>query len=554
LNWSLIFSSSRHYRNNPLRMNSLISQAWAGFTESARANKHSIADLFAADANRCASFTVSAAGLVVDASKQRMDTDTLRAGLALARACGVEQRREAMFAGEPINSTEGRPVLHAALRAQAGDQVGGAADPLLLDQIVAARAGMLAYAEKVRANPAITDVLHLGIGGSDLGPRLAHQALAAHTHGRVRVHFVANIDGHALHTLLPTLPARTTLVSFASKSFTTLETQTNYATVMQWMHAHGVGQAQARAQTVVLTAKPQAARAAGFDAAQILPFWDWVGGRYSVWSSIGLPVAIAYGAAVFEEFLAGARAMDQHFLHAPLQTNAPVLLALLDAFNLNALGLNSRAVIPYHADLARLPAYLQQLEMESNGKAVALDGSALPYVAAPLVWGEPGTDAQHSFFQWLHQDAQVCPVDFIGAIEPSHTYAEHHRLLNANMLAQSAALMHGKTLDEVVRELLTGGMTAAQAQAAAPHRVFSGNRPSTTILLPRLDARHFGALLALYEHKTFCASVLWGNNAFDQWGVELGKVLAKEVRLKMNGASSVQFDPSTEQLLKLVSR
>ncbi|MGL4577108.1 MAG: glucose-6-phosphate isomerase, partial [Burkholderiaceae bacterium] len=350
-------------------MSTTIFQAWARFTESAHANKHSIAQLFAADANRCTTFTISAAGLVVDASKQRMDVKTLDAGVALANACGLGERRAAMFAGEVINTTEARPVLHAALRAQAGDAIGSAAGKALLAQILSQRAQMLAYAESVRANSAITDVLHLGIGGSDLGPRLAHQALAAHAHGRVRVHFVANIDGHALHALLPTLPAKTTLVSFASKSFTTLETQINYATVVKWMASSGVSDTQARKQTVVLTAKPQAAQAAGFSAEQILPFWDWVGGRYSVWSSIGLPVAIAYGAAAFEQMLAGARAMDVHFQQAPLAVNAPVLMALLDAMNLNALNFSARAVIPYHADLARLPAYLQQLEMESNGKA-----------------------------------------------------------------------------------------------------------------------------------------------------------------------------------------
>jgi glucose-6-phosphate isomerase len=526
--------------------------AWQIFLERAKHNTATTAQLFEQDAQRCAAFTLDAAGLTVDASKQRIDRATLEAGIALAQACGMEQQRNAMFAGQPINTTEGRAVLHAALRAQAGDAVGQAHSPNLIQEVIAAREKMLSFAHAVRTEQRYTDVLHLGIGGSDLGPRLTHQALAAHPHGAVRVHFAANIDGHALHALLPHLPAQTTLISFASKSFTTLETQTNYATVAQWMQSQGVSAAQVRAQTVVVTAKPQAARDAGFNDAQILPFWDWVGGRYSLWSSIGLPVAIAYGPEVFAQLLDGARAIDQHFLTAPLPRNAPVALALLDAFNLNALKLSARAVIPYHADLARLPAYLQQLELESNGKSVAVDGTPLPYVAAPLVWGEPGTDAQHSFFQWLHQGKHVCPVDFIGVIQPAHPYAEQHRLLNANLLAQAAALLRGKTHAQVVAELRAAGMSEHAAHQAAPHRVFEGNRPSTTILLPKLDAYHFGALLALYEHKTFCASILWGNNAFDQWGVELGKVLAKDVRARMDGPGPA-FDPSTEQLLKLIN-
>jgi glucose-6-phosphate isomerase len=526
-------------------------QAWAAFLAQAKSNNASITQLFAQEPDRCAALTLHAAGIVIDASKQRIDQATLQAGIALARASALPQQRAAMFAGETINRTEARPVLHVALRAQAGDQIGHVAAPGLLDEVIAARQTMLQFAQRTRTQGRYTDVLHLGIGGSDLGPRLAHQALAAHPHGPVRVHFVANVDGHALHAVLSKLPAKTTLISFASKSFTTLETQTNYATASEWMQSHGLSAAQVREQTVVLTAKKSAALAAGFADTQILPFWDWVGGRYSLWSSIGLPVAIAYGAEVFEQMLAGARAMDQHFLHTPLATNAPAVLAVLDAFNLNALGLSARAVIPYHADLARLPAYLQQLELESNGKNVALDGSALPYATAPLVWGEPGTDAQHSFFQWLHQGTQICPVDFIGVIAPSHPYAQQHRLLNANLLAQSAALMRGKTYAEVQAELRASGMVDQEIAQAAPHRVFSGNRPSTTLLLPKLDAYHFGALLALYEHKTFCASVLWGNNAFDQWGVELGKVLAKDVRARMD-APGKNFDPSTEQLLKLI--
>jgi glucose-6-phosphate isomerase len=531
-------------------MNPSITAAWQHFINSAQRNVPTIAQLFNQEPQRCTHFTRHAAGLVIDTSKQRMPHASLQAGLALAKACDLPARRAAMFAGEHINTTEDRPVLHVALRANAEDAVA----PDVLAEVLAARAHMLAFATHVRTQGQITDVLHLGIGGSDLGPRLAHQALAAHEHAKLRVHFVANADGHALHAVLPQLAPSSTLVCLASKSFTTQETQANYATVAQWMQLQGLNAQQVRAQTVVLTAKPHAAQAAGFALTQILPFWDWVGGRYSLWSSIGLPMAIAYGAPVFEALLAGARAMDQHFAQAPLEENAPLLLALLDAFNFNGLQLSSHAVIPYHAGLARLPAYLQQLELESNGKGVALDGTALPYAAAPLVWGEPGTDAQHSFFQWLHQGTQVCPVDFIGVVTPAHPYAEQHRLLNANMLAQSAALLSGKTQAQAEQELRAAGLSEEQARQTAPHRTFSGNRPSTTILLPTLDAFHFGALLALYEHKTFCASVLWGNNAFDQWGVELGKVLAKNLRARMDAsANTPMFDPSTEQLLALLN-
>jgi glucose-6-phosphate isomerase len=511
------------------------------------AQQQTITQLFEAEPDRIARMTLRAPGMLIDASKQRLPAAAMTALHALAYACDFAAKRAALFAGAPVNPTEGRAVLHAALRADPTDAM---ATPQLLQEVAVERARMLAFADQVRANKEITDVIHIGIGGSDLGPRLAVQALAAS--GGPRIHFLSNIDGHALEDVTRLADPARTLISIASKSWTTLETQMNAASVMAWMRASGLPQASVLARCVALTTRPEAAIAQGIAPAQVFRFWDWVGGRYSMWSSIGLPVAIACGSTAFKQMLAGARSMDQHFIDAPAEQNAPLLLALVDAWNLNVLDLRARCVVPYHAHLARLPAYLQQLELESNGKSTTLDGQPVTHATAPLVWGEPGTDAQHSFFQWLHQGTQVCPVDFIFAAKPAHAHADHHLQLAANCLAQSAALMTGKSAAQAMQEMVAAGIGDEEAKALAPHRAFAGNRPSTTIVLDTLDASHFGALIALYEHKTFAASTLWNINAFDQWGVELGKVLARDVHARMSGAGAQSFDASTEFLLGAV--
>ena len=386
---------------------------------------------------------------------------------------------------------------------------------------------MLAYAEAVRSDAAITDVVNIGIGGSDLGPQMAVLALAAQAHPGKRLHFVSNVDGHALDTVLRTLRPETTLFLIASKTFTTAETMANAQSAKAWFEAGG-GKDVAR-HFAALTTNVAAANAWGIQTT--FGFWDWVGGRYSLWSAIGLPLAIAVGAQGFSDFLAGAHAMDEHFRTADLAVNLPVRLGLLDVWYRNFHGFSSRCVAPYHQGLARFPAYLQQLEMESNGKRVGLDGQALPYATSPVVWGEPGTNGQHAFFQMLHQGTDVIPVDFIAVRDAAHALPGHQDKLLANALAQAQALMVG------------------QADAGG-HKHFPGNRPSTFLLLERLDAASLGALVALYEHRVFVSGAVWGINSFDQWGVELGKVLARDIEARLASGDTAGLDASTAGLLK----
>ena len=385
---------------------------------------------------------------------------------------------------------------------------------------------MLAYAEAVRSDAAITDVVNIGIGGSDLGPQMAVLALAAQALPGKRLHFVSNVDGHALDAVLRTLRPERTLFLIASKTFTTAETMANAQSAKAWFEAGG-GKDVAR-HFAALTTNVEAANAWGIQTT--FGFWDWVGGRYSLWSAIGLPLAIAVGAQGFRDFLAGAHAMDEHFRTADLAVNLPVRLGLLDVWYRNFHGFTSRCVAPYHQGLARFPAYLQQLEMESNGKRVGLDGQALPYATSPVVWGEPGTNGQHAFFQMLHQGTDVIPVDFIAVRYAAHDLPGHHEKLLANALAQAQALMVGKAD--------TGG-----------HKHFPGNRPSTFLLLERLDAASLGALVALYEHRVFVSGAVWGINSFDQWGVELGKVLARDIEARLASGDVVGLDASTAGLL-----
>ena len=388
---------------------------------------------------------------------------------------------------------------------------------------------MLAYAEAVRSDATITDVVNIGIGGSDLGPQMAVLALGAHATAGKRLHFVSNVDGSAIDSVLRQLKPENTLFLIASKTFTTAETMANAQSAKAWFEAGG-GQDVAR-HFAALTTNVEAAQAWGIQTT--FGFWDWVGGRYSLWSAIGLPLAIAIGAQGFRDFLAGAHAMDEHFRTADLAVNLPVRLGLLDVWYRNFHGFTSRCVAPYHQALARFPAYLQQLEMESNGKRVGLDGQTLPYATSPVVWGEPGTNGQHAFFQMLHQGTDVIPVDFVAVRNASHTLPGHHEKLLANALAQAQALMLGKTD--------TGG-----------HKHFPGNRPSTFLVLEQLDAASLGALVALYEHRVFVSGAIWGINSFDQWGVELGKVLAKDIEARLQSGDVTGLDASTAGLLGLL--
>src|SRR3990167_7703264 len=491
-----------------------------------------VREAFKADAQRFGRFSQEAPYVFADLSKNRIDAATEALLFDLARQSGVLEHRDAMFAGQKINNTEQREVWHVLLRNPPGVPVeyAGAATEFVAGEQAKVHAtldAMLAYAEKVRADQAITDVVNIGIGGSDLGPQMAVLALDAFATTGKRLHFVSNVDGHELAAKLPHLKADSTVFLIASKTFTTIETMTNAASAKAWFEAQG-GTDIAR-HFAALTTNVPAANAFGITTT--FGFWDWVGGRYSMWSAIGLPLAIEIGAEGFRAFLAGAHAMDEHFRTAPLETNLPVRLGLLDVWYRNFHGFTSRSIAPYHSALKRWPAYLQQLEMESNGKRVDTSGEALPYATAPVLWGEPGTNGQHAYFQALHQGHDTVPVEFVAVKKPRHPLGGHHTLLLANALAQAQALMVGKT-------------------GADGHRHFPGNRPSTFLLLDDLNPTTLGALIALQEHRVFVSGAVWGINSFDQWGVELGKVLARDLASRLDSGDCVGLDASTAGLLK----
>ncbi len=486
---------------------------------------------FASDAGRFAALSQTAPYVFADLSKNLMDVATEQALLEMARQSGLEQHRDAMFAGVKINTTEDRQVMHWLLRNPPLAHMQHAREALInvaseLAQVHVTLDAMLAYAETLRADDGITDVVNIGIGGSDLGPQMAVLALDAYVTPTKRFHFVSNVDGHELAAVLKKIKVEHTLFLIASKTFTTIETMTNAHSAKAWFVAQG-GTDVAR-HFAALTTNVAAAKAFGITTT--FGFWDWVGGRYSVWSAIGLPLAIAIGAHGFRDFLAGAHAMDEHFRSAELARNLPVRLGLLDIWYRNFHGFGSRSVAPYHSALKRYPAYLQQLEMESNGKGVDLDGAVLPFASAPVVWGEPGTNGQHAYFQMLHQGTDVVPVEFVAVKNPRHDLSGHHTLLLANVLAQAQALMLGKS-------------------DAGGHKNFKGNRPSTFLLLDELSPGSLGALIALQEHRVFVSGSLWGINSFDQWGVELGKVLAKDVEARLKTGNIGGLDGSTAGLL-----
>ncbi|AEG94629.1 glucose-6-phosphate isomerase [Ramlibacter tataouinensis] len=517
--------------------------AWAALQQhfAAQGRGFDLRQAFRQDPGRFEAFSQEAPHLFVDLSKNLIDAPAQALLLDLARQCGLEAQRDAMFAGEPINATEGRAVMHFLLRypaAGAGWMPGAVRNAAgELAEVHRTLDAMLAYAEQVRADTAITDVVNIGIGGSDLGPQMATLALDEFVAPGRRMHFVSNVDGHELDAVLRRLQPRSTLFLVASKTFTTLETMTNARSAREWFLAQGGtadspardGRPDVASHFAALTTNVAAAREFGITTT--FGFWDWVGGRYSLWSAIGLPIAIAVGAQCFRELLAGAHAMDAHFATAPLERNLPVRLALLDLWYRNFHGFTSRSIAPYHSALRRLPAYLQQLEMESNGKRVDRAGQALPFATSPVLWGEPGTNGQHAYFQMLHQGTDVVPVEFVAVRRAAHRLAGHHEQLLANALAQAQALMQGK-------------------DDAGGHRHFTGNRPSTFVLLDRLEPASLGALVALQEHRVFCSGALWGINSFDQWGVELGKVLAKDITPRLASGDAAGLDASTAGLLR----
>jgi glucose-6-phosphate isomerase len=433
----------------------------------------------------------------------------------MAAAAGVEARRDEMFAGAPINVTEHRAVLHTALRAPVGTVVQVDGRDVVPD-VHAVLDAMARFADRVRGDERITDVVNIGIGGSDLGPAMAAEALAAFAHPRLTGHFVSNVDGADIHSTLQRLDPSRTVFVVASKTFGTVETLTNARTARAWL-VDTLGESAVADHFVAVSTNAERVAAFGIDTANMFGFWDWVGGRYSVDSAIGLALMVLIGPDRFREFLDGFRIVYDHFRSAPLDRNAPVLLAMIGVHHIDALGRSSKAVLPYSQELARFPAYLQQLDMESNGKRVRLDGSPVAAGTGPVVWGEPGTNGQHAFFQLLHQGTQIVPVDFIGFAEPSHPYRHHHDLLMANLFAQAEALAFGRP------------------NPTEPHRDFPGDRPSTMILADRLTPSVLGQLIALYEHVVFVQGVVWGINSFDQWGVELGKELAERILPELTG-------------------
>ena len=526
-------------------------------THALEAEDWHLRGLFAADAARFPALTVDAAGLFLDYSKNRLDARTLELLADLARERGVEEQRDAMFAGERINLTEHRAVLHTALRAPQGSVLVVEGQDVTAD-VHQVLERMRAFTDAVRAGiwlghsgKPITDIVNIGIGGSDLGPKMACLALRQYAHPRLALHFVSNVDGHDLDAALAKLNAETTLFIIASKTFTTTETMMNAQSARAWFLERAGADALAWLFVAVST-NTVAIKAFGIDPANMFPFWDWVGGRYSVWSAVGLSVMLSVGYGYFSDLLGGAHAMDLHFKQAPLEQNMPVLLAMIGFWNRQFLGCPSLSIAPYHQDLNRFPAYLQQLDMESNGKCVTRGGRPVDTLTCPVIWGDCGTNGQHAYFQLLHQGSDVTPIDFIAVLRPAHEMSNHHAALLANCFAQSEAFMRGKTTAEVKQDLQGQGLTQAQVDELAPHKTFPGNRPSNTILMEYLTPYTLGALIALYEHKTFVQGVIWDVNSFDQWGVELGKVLAKNIEAELNGeAQPARHDSSTNGLIAM---
>ncbi|KAA6185147.1 glucose-6-phosphate isomerase [Thiohalocapsa marina] len=518
-------------------------------------------DLFARDGGRAERMSLDAAGLHLDYSKNIASDETLALLFDLARAVDLEGWRARMFAGEPINNTEQRAVLHVALRNRANRPVlvdGRDVMPdvnAVLEQVRVFSEGLRAGTWKGFTGKAITDVVNIGIGGSNLGPKMVCAALRPYQGATPRPHFVSNVDGTHLMDTVRGLDPETTLFIVASKTFTTQETMTNAHSARQWLVAALGSEAAVRNHFVAVSTNAAAVAAFGIDTENMFGFWDWVGGRYSLWSAIGLPIAIAVGFDNFSELLAGAHDMDAHFRSAPLERNLPVIMALLGVWYVDFAGARSQAILPYDQSLEYFPAYFQQGDMESNGKHVTRGGVRVDYATGPVVWGQPGTDGQHAFYQLIHQGTELIPADFIAPIHSHNPLGDHHAKLLANCFAQTEALMRGRTLDEALAEMRAGGLSEAESARLAPHRQFDGNRPTNTLLMDQLTPRTLGALIALYEHKIFCQGIVWDINSFDQWGVELGKQLAGVILDELAaGKVTADHDASTRALLEYYLR
>lgn len=517
--------------------------------------------LFREDSTRFDQFSIELPGLLVDYSKNLITSKTVAALLKLAAEADVEGWRQKMFAGEPINQTENRAVLHTALRA-APDTERTLDGENISHTIARTLERIEQFTEQVRtgawlgySQKPVSDIVCIGIGGSHLGPEMVTEALKKYSDHRLHVHYVSTVDGTQIADVLSTLNPATTLFVISSKTFTTAETMTNAATALRWLKAATADTNAVSKHFVAVTAADDRAQQLGIDAQNIFPMWDWVGGRYSLWSAIGLPIALYLGFDVFCELLAGANEMDQHFQDAPLGENAPVMLALIGVWNSTFLGAPSQAILPYDQPLHMLPSYLQQADMESNGKSVNWEGNEVPYSTGPILWGESGINGQHAFYQLLHQGTHIVPADFIGSVESLAPLKGHHENLMANFFAQTRALMTGIDVTEVESELRSKGVAEVDIKRLAPHKVHRGNRPSNTILMDKLDPRTLGKLVAMYEHKIFVQGIIWQIYSFDQWGVELGKVLAKTLEPVLDNENcDIELDDSTRSLIKYYQR
>ncbi len=537
------------------------STAWKALEAHYReiADRH-MRDLFAQDPRRFDGFSLRLGNLLFDYSKNRVTGNTMQLLLDLARERQVEPMRDAMFSGEKINTTEGRAVLHTALRNRSGrpvltDGPGGTAD--VMPKINSVLVQMRAFTEKVRSGEwkgytgrEITDVVNIGIGGSDLGPKMVVEALAKYSHKRLRLHFVSNVDSTHLVETLKDLSPETTLFIVASKTFTTQETMTNALSARDWLLAAAKDQAVVKQHFIALSTNEPAVEEFGIDTANMFEFWEWVGGRYSLWSAIGMPIALSIGMDGFEQLLDGAHLVDEHFRTAPLDQNIPVVMALLGVWYNNFFGCESHAVLAYDQYLARFAAYLQQGDMESNGKSVTKAGETVDYSTGPIVWGEPGTNGQHAFYQLIHQGTKLIPCDFIAYAKPLNPLGDHHAKLLSNFFAQTEALMRGKTETEARADLEKTGKEPQAIEALLPHKIFLGNKPTNSFFIQELTPASLGSLIALYEHKIFVQGVVWGVNSFDQWGVELGKQLAKTILPELENDAVVDgHDSSTNGLI-----
>ena len=543
------------YYLNPQDVTAL--PAWQALKDHRQAMQDfSMREAFNADPQRFNQFTLSSCGQFLDYSKNLINAQTRDLLVSLANEVDLKGAIQALFNGEIVNTSEQRPALHTALRRPVGDKLsvnGVNVMPevhkvlnQITDLVGRIHDGLWrGYTEKP-----ITDVVNIGIGGSFLGPELVSEALLSYAQKGVRCHYLANIDGSEFHELTQKLRAETTLFIVSSKSFNTLETLKNAQAARAWYLAQGGSEAELYRHFIAVSSNNAAAVAFGIREENIFPMWDWVGGRYSLWSAIGLPIALAIGMSNFKELLSGAYTMDQHFQTAPFEQNMPVLLALLGVWYGNFWGAQSHAILPYDHYLRNITKHLQQLDMESNGKSVRQDGTPVSTDTGPVIWGGVGCNGQHAYHQLLHQGSQLIPADFIVPIVSFNPVADHHQWLYANCLSQSQALMLGKTLPEAEAELRDKGMSEEQVHQIAPHKVIPGNRPSNTLVVERISPRRLGALVAMYEHKVFVQSVVWGINAFDQWGVELGKELGKGVYNRLVGSDETNADdPSTQGLI-----